>query len=100
MTKSFVRDTTRSIGISQGFSVIVAIAGSGESLKHFYEHERESGKICIVLSEKSSADLNTDSIALADELLVLNLSGELSSFQTAMVFTAQNLDKHIRFLRD
>lgn len=101
-TEEFKRETSRTFVVAAEWSVIVALCGvkaHGETLKHFFKKETEAGKIVVVLSETSSPDLNTNKIALADELFILNPGGNYDDFQAEMYLTAEKLGKHIRVLK-
>jgi len=99
-TKEFKREEYRSFTVTQNFAVIVALYGSGADLKHHFRSETEKGKIVIILSENSTPELNTDKIAVADELFIINPGGQYDEFQAAMYLTAQKLEKFIRVLED
>lgn len=103
MTNSFKRETSRTFVVAPDFPVIVALCVESklqETLRSYYKSERDSKKIVLVLSEDFSADLNTNHIALADELFVINPSGQYDDFTSAMILTAQSLGKFVRTLKD
>lgn len=98
--KEFTRETSRTFVVAPEFSIIVALCGYGADLRHWFRLETEKGKIVIILNENSDPDLNTNKIAVADELVILNPDGQYDDFQAAMFLTAQKLEKFIRVLED
>ncbi len=99
MDTEFKRETSRTFVVAPEWAVIVALCGEGNLLRQFFKSETEAGKIVIILNEKSSPDLNTNKIALADELFIINPSGQYDDFQSAMYLTARKLEKFIRVLK-
>lgn len=99
-TEPFIRETSRTFVVAPDFPVVVTLCGYGTILRNFFRYETEQGKICITLSEKSAPELNTNKIALADELFIINPDGMYDDFQAAMLITAERLEKHIRVLKD
>lgn len=101
-TEPFTRTTSRSFVVAPDFPVIVALCceeGQQALLRDHYKSERDAGRIVLTLSEKFSPEINTNHIALADELFIINPSGQYTDFTAAMFVTAQKLDKHIRCLK-
>lgn len=95
----FERKDERTIVVSEGFAPIVALCGYGETLRKHFKSESDDGRIVIVLREDLPVT-NTDIIALADELFILNPNGQYDDFQADTFLTAQKLGKHIRVLKD
>lgn len=103
MTDAFSRPTVgeRTIFIGNDFPPIVALCAEGELLKRYFKSETDAGRIVIVLSaSESQTQLNTNKLALADELFVVNPNGQYDDFQAAMFLAAKSLGKHIRVLKD